>query len=98
MTVPSLDTGSYLLLFYDYVEDILARRDPHREAHLEHAREAKRRGDLLNVGAVGSPVSGAVFVFAVDDPALVQAYADADAYVEAGLVTARRVEPWTVVV
>lgn len=98
MTVPSLEPGSYLLLLYDYVSDILERRDPFREAHLDAARSAKERGHLLNVGAVGSPPSGAVFVFADTDVAAVEAYAAADPYVTAGLVTGRRVEPWTVVV
>jgi len=39
-----------------------------------------------------------VFVFSDGDPANVESYADNDAYVRAGLVTRRRVEPWTVVV
>lgn len=98
MTAPGLDPGSYLLLFYDYVPDVLERRGPHRAAHLEHARAAKDRGELVNVGAVGAPPTGAVFVFADIGADAVQAYADADAYTEAGLVTGRRVEPWTVVV
>jgi uncharacterized protein YciI len=98
MTSPSLDTGAYVVLAYEYVPDILDRRDPVRPAHLEHARAAKERGDLLNVGAVGSPPTGALFVFADVAPEAVEAYADADPYVTAGLVTARRVDPWTVVV
>ncbi len=52
MTVPSLPPGSYLLLVYDYVPDVLERRGPHRDAHLGHARAAKERGELVNVGAV----------------------------------------------
>jgi uncharacterized protein YciI len=98
MTVPTLEPGSYLLLFYDYVPDILERRDPYRDAHLDAARAAKQRGDLVNVGAVGSPPSGAVLVFADVGTDAVEAYAAADAYVRAGLVTDRRVESWTVVV
>lgn len=98
MTVPSLTPGSYLLLFYDYVADVLERRGPYRDAHLDHARAAKERGLLVNVGAVGQPPTGAVFVFTDVAFDLVEAYADADPYTAAGLVTARRVEPWTVVV
>ncbi|MGB9373379.1 MAG: YciI family protein [Jiangellales bacterium] len=98
MTLPSLDPGTYLVLTYDYVPDILDRRDPVRPAHLEHAQAAKERGDLLNVGAVGSPPTGALFVFADVGPEAVETYAGADPYVTAGLVTARRVDPWTVVV
>lgn len=98
MSPPTLAPGSYLLLFYDYVPDILERREAFRSAHLEHARAAKERGDLVNVGAVGSPPVGAAFVFADVDPALVDRFAEQDPYVRAGLVTARRVQPWTVVV
>lgn len=98
MTTTALHPGDYLLLTYDYVSDILQRRDPHRLDHLEHARAAKHRGLLLNVGAVGSPPTGAVFVFENVDPQEVEAFADGDPYVAAGLVTARRVQPWAVVV
>ena len=98
MTLPSLEPGSYLVLTYDYVPDILDRRDPVREAHLAHASAAKERGDLLNIGAVGTPPTGALLVFADIGPDVVQAYAESDPYVAAGLVTAYRVDPWTVVV
>ena len=98
MTVPSLPPGSYLLLVYDYVPDVLERRGPHRDAHLGHARAAKESGELVNVGAVGQPPTGAVLVFADVPAEVVEAYAEADPYTAAGLVTAWRVEPWTVVV
>lgn len=98
MTVPSLTPGSYVLLFYDYVPEVLQRRGPHRDAHLAHARAAKEQGHLVNVGAVGQPPTGAVFVFTDVAPDAVEAFADADPYTSAGLVTTRRVEPWTVVV
>lgn len=86
------------VLRYDYVEGILERRAPHREAHLAHAREWKDAGRIVMAGAVGDPPTGALLVFRVDDKADVDAFADADPYVAAGLVTARRVEPWAVVV
>lgn len=98
MAVPTLQPGSYLVLTYDYVPDILERRDPHRPAHLQHAQAAKQRGDLCNVGAVGNPPSGALFVFTDVGVEAVHAFAAGDPYVVAGLVTAHRVEPWTVVV
>jgi uncharacterized protein len=85
------------LLFYDYVDDILERRGPHREAHLEHVRAWKADGRLVMAGAVGDPPHGALFVFDVDDPAAVEEFAAADPYGDAGLVTARRVERWAVV-
>lgn len=98
VTVPSLEPGSYLLLFYDYVPDVLERRDPYRAEHLDHARAAKNRGELVNVGAVGTPPSGAVFVFTTSAGEAIESYASDDPYVRAGLVTGHRIEPWTVVV
>ena len=61
-------TGVHLVLFYDYVEDIVERRTPHREAHLARAREAVERGDLVLAGALGEPPHGAAFVFTVTIP------------------------------
>jgi uncharacterized protein YciI len=99
MSSAGLPPGTYQLLVYDYVPDILERRDPYRAAHLEHAERARAAGRLLNLGAVGSPPSGAIFVFSSDaSQEEIEAYAARDAYVAAGLVPAHRVEPWTVVV
>lgn len=98
MSVPSLTPGSYQVLSYDYVPEILERREAYRADHLEHARAAKQRGDLVNVGALGSPPRGALFVFVEDAAGRAEDFAAADPYVVAGLVTDYRVEPWTVVV
>ncbi len=92
------DNGPHQLLLYEYVPDILERREPHREGHLANARGWKDDGRLLMGGALGDPPHGAAFVFRVDDPAAVQAFVEADPYVDAGLVTAWRIEAWNVVV
>jgi uncharacterized protein YciI len=86
------------VLFYDYVEDVLERRGPYREAHLALAGRWKDDGKLVSAGALGNPPSGGMFVFLVDDPAVIEEYVAADPYVEAGIVTAHRVVPWNVVV
>jgi len=86
-----------LALTYDYVPDILERRAAHREAHLAHIAEWHERGELFIAGALGDPPHGAFFAFDVEDPARVEEYVAADPYVEAGLITAHRVEPWAVV-
>lgn len=87
----------HLVLFYDYVDDILERRGPHREAHLAHAAAARDAGTLRFLGALGDPVRGALGVFRATREE-VEAFAATDPYVVAGLVTARRIEPWTVAV
>jgi uncharacterized protein YciI len=88
-----------VLLTYDYVDDILERRAPHRAGHLALIeRFASERG-LAVAGAVGDPPTGALFVFADEtDPASAAAdFAAADPYVTAGLVRSHTIEPWTVV-
>jgi uncharacterized protein YciI len=93
-----LTTGLHHILFYDYVEDIAERRGPHRDAHLAHLGRWRDEGRLVAGGAIGAPLSGGVLVFRVEDPAEIEAFVEADPYVEAGLVAARRIEPWNVVV
>lgn len=88
----------HYLLFYDYVENAVARRAPFREAHLTLARDAFARGELLLGGAYADPVDGAVLVFRADSPAVVEAFVAADPYVASGLVTRWRIRPWTVAV
>lgn len=89
-------TGPHLILFYDYVPDIVERRAPHREAHLARIGEAVGAGRIVLAGALGDPPTGAAIVFAGARPGDVEAFADGDPYVLNGLVTARRVVPWTV--
>lgn len=89
-------TGPHQLLFYDYVADILERRAPHRPAHLDQARAWMEDGRLLAAGAIGDPPTGAAFVFIADADVL--AFVTTDPYVAHDLVTAWRIEPWTVAV
>ena len=89
--------GIYTLLQYDYVDDMLERRTPHREAHLSLARAAQARGVLINAGAIGA-AEQAIFVFAADAEAEAEAFVDADPYVREGLVPSWRITTWTVAV
>jgi hypothetical protein len=81
------------VLFYEYVDDILDQRAPHRDAHLARINAWRDDGKLILAGAVGKPPHGAAIVFDVDDAAEVERFAAEDPYVVAGLVTARRIEP-----
>jgi len=88
----------YFLLFYDYVEDIVERRAPYRDAHLQLVREWFSRGQVVLAGPFADTVDGAVVVFKVEDRTQVEEFAASDPYVANGLVTAWRIRPWTVVV
>ena len=83
------------LLLYDYVEDIVERREPFRAEHLGAIRAGKDDGRILMAGPLGDPPHGGALLFA--DPAEAEAFAQADPYVINGLVTNWRVEPWTLV-
>jgi uncharacterized protein YciI len=83
------------LLVYDYVPDMIERRAPHREGHLALIRAYHADGRIAIAGALGDPPHGGLFAFR--DAADAEAFATEDPYVAAGLVTDRRVEPWTVV-
>jgi uncharacterized protein len=92
-----MPTRPHRVLIYDYVPDVLQRRTPHREAHLARIAEWIEGRGLLSAGALGDPPTGALFVFGDVPEGVVEEFADGDPYHAAGLVTARRVLPWTVV-
>jgi uncharacterized protein len=85
-------------LFYDYVEDVVHRRAPLRADHLALARLWKEDGRIVMAGALGTPPSGALFVFLVDDPAQIDEFVALDPYVAGGIVKGHRVLPWNVVI
>ncbi|MFB3819974.1 MAG: YciI-like protein [Candidatus Methylomirabilales bacterium] len=88
----------HYLLFYDVVEDYADRRVPFRGAHLQHARKAVERGELLLGGALANPLDGAVLLFQGTSPSVAERFAAADPYVVNGLVPRWRVREWTTVV
>jgi hypothetical protein len=85
------------ILFYDYVENMLERRVPHREAHMAAIKAERDAGRIQMAGPLGDPPHGAAIVFRGVEPEAIERFVVADPYVEAGLVTAWRVELWQVV-
>jgi len=88
----------HYLLMYDVTDDYVARRGEFRAAHLELARQAVERGEMVLGGALADPVDGAVLLFRGASPASAEAFARADPYVANGLVARWRVRPWTTVI
>lgn len=88
----------YFILFYDYVENIVERRAPYREAHLAFVGEYVERGELVLGGAFANPADGAAIVFKTDDQEKIATFVEKDPYVVNGLVTEWRIREWTVVV
>jgi uncharacterized protein YciI len=88
----------HYLLFYEAVADYEERRRPFRAAHLEHAREAVARGELVLGGAFANPVDGAVLLFRSSSAAAAEEFAKADPYVLNGVIQQWHVREWTTVV
>ena len=88
----------HFLLMYQFVPDYLQRRPLHRSQHLRLAWEAHDRGELVLAGALAEPADAAVLLFEGESDAAARAFAAADPYVRAGLVTQWSVRPWTTVV
>jgi uncharacterized protein YciI len=88
----------HFLLFYDYAPNYLEDRAQYRAEHLKLAWAAKERGELVLAGALADPADGAVLLFQGQSDAAARAFAQADPYVRAGLVTQWRVRAWTTVV
>jgi uncharacterized protein YciI len=85
----------YRVLAYEYVDEMLERRKPYREVHLARVDVERQAGRIVMSGPVGDPPTGALIVFAgevgVEE---IETFVAGDPYVEAGLVTSWRIEPW----
>ena len=97
-TSSALQATQYLLR-YDYIPDVLEKRDPYREGHLGLAKQFIADGKCLSggpTGEVGMEIpSGALFIFT--DAESAKAYAASDPYVLNGIVTGHTIEEWNVV-
>src|SRR5229473_2246060 len=89
---------TYYALFYEAVNDFIARRGTYRDEHLRLARDAHARGELVLAGALADPADGALLIFQGESSAVADAFAREDPYVKNGLITNWRVRNWTVVV
>jgi uncharacterized protein len=88
----------YFLLFYETADDYVEKRAPYRLQHLELARAAHARGELLLAGALADPPDRAVLVFRAAEQVVVEDFARKDPYVVNGAVRRWEVRPWTVVI
>ena len=87
----------WLLFYDDLVDDYVDRRQPFRAEHLAMVQAAHDRGELLMAGALADPSDGAVLVWHVEDPGVIERFVAADPYVGNGLVGTWRIRRWAVV-
>jgi hypothetical protein len=89
---------AYYALFYEVIDDFVARRAAFRQEHLRLANEANARGEIVFAGALAEPADRALIVFNVDEKRKAEEFARKDPYVLNGLVKKWEVRPWNVVV
>jgi uncharacterized protein len=88
------------LLRYDYIPDVLEKRGPFREGHLNLAKKRIEEGTCLSGGPTGEPPmevpTGALFIFTNLEAA--QLFVKEDPYTQNGIVTKHSIQEWNVVV
>lgn len=89
---------THFVLLYDYVEEVVERRQPFREEHMGLLTALHAEGKLMMAGAWNDPVDGAALVFGGDDDSVVRDFVQRDPYVVNGLVTGWRIREWNIVV
>jgi uncharacterized protein len=94
----TVQENRHFVLIYYVVDDFVANRAPFREEHLQLAKEANRRGELILAGALGDPPDRALLLFWAPDRAAAEAFARNDPYVINGLVNHWEVQPWATVI
>lgn len=88
----------HYLMFYDFAPDYLERRGEFRAEHLRLAWQAQGRGEIVLAGALADPSDRGVLLFRCDSPEIPRRFAEADPYVQHGLVTHYQIRAWTTVV
>ena len=93
-------SATQYLLRYDYIPDVLEKRGPYRDGHLNLAKQLIAEGKCLSGGPTGPEgmqvPKGALFIFTSADAA--KLFVEQDPYVAAGIVTGHSIEEWNVVV
>jgi len=93
-------------LQYDYVEDILQKRDQTwgdsseslRQQHFKFVRTFATDGSLVMGGAFDPPSDGALIILKMKDRTAAENFAKNDPYVLSGAVRNWKVKPWSVVI
>jgi uncharacterized protein len=88
----------YFALTYELVDDYLARRAALRQEHLNLAKAAHERGEIILAGALADPPDRALLIFRAPDRSVAESFARNDPYVSNGLVKRWEIRPWTVVI
>ena len=81
------------VLWGSYCEDVLEKRAPYRQDHLEGLQEQKERGILITIGPT-TDITQVFGIYEAPDEATVRALIEADPYWKNGIWTKYDVKEW----
>ncbi len=91
-------TPKLYALQYEYVADVLEKRKPYREAHLNHIGKQVENGNVILGGAVGNPPTEALIILRNLSSNDVEQFVQDDPYVINGIVMKYTIRPYIAVV
>ncbi len=89
---------NYYALIYHLTDDYLQRRPAFRAEHLQLAKDAEARGELVLGGAYSDPADTALLVWRGADASAAENFVANDPYVKNGLIERWEIRPYTVVI
>jgi uncharacterized protein YciI len=89
---------NYYALIYHLTDDYLERRPAFRAEHLQMAKDAEARGELVLGGAYSDPADTALLVWRGEDASAAENFVANDPYVKNGLIERWEIRPYTVVI
>lgn len=87
----------YFAVFYDVIDDFVARRVAFRHEHLRRVSDSYARGELVLAGSLADPADRALLIFHAQDKAVIESFIHNDPYVANGLVKKWEIRTWNVV-
>jgi hypothetical protein len=81
------------VMWGSYCEDVLEKREPHRQAHLDGLAAQKETGVLITIGPT-KDVTKVFGIYEAEDEARVRQLIEADPYWQNGIWTEYDVREW----
>jgi uncharacterized protein YciI len=81
------------VMWGSYCEDVLEKRAPYRQAHLEGLKAQQERGILLTIGPT-KDLSQVFAIYEAEDEATVREVVETDPYWQNGIWTEYEVKEW----
>ena len=97
MAAPAIEPKLYIVQ-YEFAGDVLEKRKPYRQAHLELLNKQAQSGKLVIGGAVDLPPTGGLMVIRDMKPDEIEKFVQEDPYVSNGVVVKYTIKPYIAVV